>query len=161
MDYFFLSVRNFYAKAVYEFKTRFNFEDDVCKSSQWWKPKNARKLSPQSLSCLFMRYPLLRDHVNEDDADNEWRAHVNLSCDYFNVSEDFEFHNMDAEFYWKRVFASKSPSGKIRFPILNQYAYPSSSLCRLVTQPLKDFSAIWKTPNLLRKKAFTTNRSML
>jgi hAT family C-terminal dimerisation region len=118
IDNFFLSVRNFYAKAVYEFKTRFNFEDDVYKILPILKPKNARKLSPQSLSCLFTRYPILRDHVNEDDADNEWRAHVNLSCDYFNVSEDFEFHNMDAEFYWNRVFSSKSPSGEIRFPNL-------------------------------------------
>lgn len=75
-------MRNFYAKAVAELKTRLNFDDDVNKLLPMIKPKNARQLSPQSLSSLFIGYRVLRDHVNEDDAESEWRAHVNLSNDY-------------------------------------------------------------------------------
>ena len=74
---------------------------------------------PPNLSRLFLLpYPILRDLVNEGDAESEWRAHVNLSDDYFNVSSDLEYQSMDSEFYWNRVFASKSPSGEPKFPNL-------------------------------------------
>ena len=71
-------MRNFYAKAVTEIKKRFNFDDEVFNILPMVKPKNAQQLSPQSLSPLFKRFPVLRDSINEDDAESEWRAHANL-----------------------------------------------------------------------------------
>ncbi len=157
----FISVRNFYAKAVAELKTRFNFDDNVYKLLPMIKPKSARQLSPQSLWSLFIRYPVLRDHVNEDDAESEWRSHVSLSDDYFNVSADdgHEYHNMDTEFHWNRVFAAKSPSGEPRFPNLKV------CVSLLLTLPFSNvaaerFSATWKTQNPQRKMVYTTNQSM-
>ena len=118
LDYFFMSVRNFYITAVSEIKKRFNFDDDVFNLLPIVKPKNARQLSPQSLSGLFNRFPVLREIVNEDDAESEWREHVNLSDDYFDVSSNHEYVELDPEIYWNRVFACKSPSGNLRFPNL-------------------------------------------
>lgn len=115
LDYFFTSVRNFYVTAVSEIKKRFNFDDEVFKLLPMVKPKNARHLSPQSLSSLFKRFPVLCDKVNVDDAENEWRTHVNLPDEYFNVSSNHEYVEMDPEFYWNRVFSSKSPSGNPQF----------------------------------------------
>jgi len=149
-------VRNFYAKAVTELKDCFNFDDEVYGLlSMILKPKNARQLSPKSL-VFFLRYPILRDHVNEGDAVSEWRAHVNLADNYFNVSSDLEYHSMDSEFYWNRVFASKSPSGEPQFPNLKV----SFFLCHSVMHPPKDFSATSKTRNLRKKMVYTTNLLM-
>lgn len=69
----------------------------------------------QSLSLLFNRFPVLHKLVKKNDADSEWRSHINLSDDYLNVSADHEYHNMDVEFYWNRVFESKFPSGEPQF----------------------------------------------
>jgi hypothetical protein len=56
IDYFFISERNFYAKAITELKDCFNFDDEVYGLFPMiLKPKNARQLSPQSLSSLFLR----------------------------------------------------------------------------------------------------------
>ena len=60
----------------------------------------------------------LRDNVNEDEAEVEWRDHVNLPVEYFGVSSNHEFYTMDPEFYWNRVFASKLPYGNFKFPNL-------------------------------------------
>jgi hypothetical protein len=49
------------------------------------KPKNARNLCPASLSSLFKRFPLLNDHCNVVEADKEWRSHVNMPIDYFEI----------------------------------------------------------------------------
>ena len=85
-------MRNFYAKAVTELKDCFNFDNEVYGLLfMILKPKNARQLSPKSLSSFFLRYPILRDHVNEGDAESEWRAHVNFSDYNFNVSWDLEY----------------------------------------------------------------------
>ena len=118
VDFFFMSVRNFYATAVSELQQCFNFDDDVFNLLPMIKPKNAHNLCPQSLSALFKRFPILRDNVNEDEAEVEWRDHVNLPDEYFGVSSDHEFYTMDPEFYWNRVFASKLPSGNFKFPNL-------------------------------------------
>ena len=54
IDYFFISERNFYAKAITELKDCFNFDDEVYGLFPMiLKPKNARQLSPKSLSSFF------------------------------------------------------------------------------------------------------------
>jgi hypothetical protein len=78
-------------------------------------PKNARQLSPPSLSSLFQRFPILRISIDFDDAETEWREHVNLPDDYFGVSSYHEFFGLDPEFYWNRVFDSKTPAGHPQF----------------------------------------------
>lgn len=97
------------------------------------KPKNARKLGPPSLSSLLKKFPVLYDHCNADMAEKEWRSHVNLPNDYFYVlssHSNFEFYNMDAEFYWNRVFAVKLPNGEPQFPNLK------ICICLLLSFPL-------------------------
>lgn len=83
----------------------------VCsKSSAGWIEK-CRKLCSQSLTLLFKHFPVLQNHCNiVQKRVKEWRSYVNLQNDYFNVhsSHDiFEFYNINVEFYWSRVFASK------------------------------------------------------
>ena len=68
---FFTSIRNFYITAVAELQKRFAFDDDVFNVLQIVKPKNARRLSTQSLSSLFKRFPVLSMTVNEDDGETE------------------------------------------------------------------------------------------
>ncbi|EFX62042.1 hypothetical protein DAPPUDRAFT_337560 [Daphnia pulex] len=95
------------------------------------KPKNARNLCPASLSSLFKRFPLLNDHCNVVEADKEWRSHVDMPIDYFEIDSSqstFAFYNMmDVEFYWNRVFAgfaAKLPNGEPQFPTLKRNLKP-------------------------------------
>ncbi|EFX75136.1 hypothetical protein DAPPUDRAFT_323665 [Daphnia pulex] len=104
---------------------RFSFKDHVFQIIPLVKPKNARNLCPASLSSLFKRFPLLSDHCNVVEADKEWRSHVNMPIDYFEIDSSqstFAFYNMmDVEFYWNRVFAgfaAKLPNGEPQFPTL-------------------------------------------
>ena len=123
IDYFFLSVQRFYSTAVKELIHRFNFDDDVYQVLPMVKPNNARILNPESLSSLFQRFPVLTDAVDRDQAESEWREHVNLPDNYFKVKADsdiseHQFFDMDVEFYWNRVFGAKCPSGNPKFPNL-------------------------------------------
>ena len=118
VDLFFTSIRNFYITAVAELQKRFAFDDDVFNVLQIVKPKNARRLSTQSLSSLFKRFPVLSMTVNEDDAETEWRDQANLSEDIFDLTSNSDFMDLDPEFYWQRVFKMKTPSGNSRFPNL-------------------------------------------
>ncbi|EFX67717.1 hypothetical protein DAPPUDRAFT_115212 [Daphnia pulex] len=114
-------------------KKRFSFKDHVFQIIPLVKPKNARNLCPASLSSLLKRFPLLSDHCNVVEADKEWRSHVNMPIDYFEIDSSqstFAFFNMmDVEFYWNRVFAAKLPNGEPQFPTL-KYVFPSYFLCR-------------------------------
>jgi hypothetical protein len=121
INYFFSLVRRFYSTAVAELIKRFNFDDDVFNILPMVKPKNARNLNPESLSSLFQRFPVLNEKVDRDEAENEWRDHINLLDEYFKVSSEdseLQYLNMDVEFYWNRVFAAKCPSGNPKFPNL-------------------------------------------
>ena len=118
IDYFYVSIRKFYANAIIELQKRFNFDDPIYDILPMVKPSNARDLSPQSLTPLFRRYPILRKFTSQVDAEREWRDHITLPNSYFNVSMDHEYHDLDLNFYWNRVFSSKYPSGEPRFPNL-------------------------------------------
>ena len=92
--------------------------------------------------------------------DNKWRAHVNLSCDYFNVLRILSSIIWTQNSTGTECLLLSHLQEKNDFPIFKVCISLLLTL-RLVRQPLKDFSAIFKTPNLLRKTALTTNRSML
>jgi hypothetical protein len=85
IDYFFASVQKFFITSISEIQKRFSFKDHEFQIPPLVKPKNARNLCPASLSSLFKRFPLLNDHCNVVEADKEWRSHVNMPIDYFEI----------------------------------------------------------------------------
>ncbi|EFX82081.1 hypothetical protein DAPPUDRAFT_316621 [Daphnia pulex] len=118
---------------------RFSFKDHVFQIIPLVKPKNARNLCPASLSSLFKRFPLLNDHCNVVEADKEWRSHVDMPIDYFEIDSSqstFAFYNMmDVEFYWNRVFAgfaAKLPNGEPQFPTLKFVL--TGQICKCVVE---------------------------
>ncbi|XP_045027967.1 uncharacterized protein LOC116920669 [Daphnia magna] len=144
------------------------------------KPKNVRNLCPASLSSLFKRFPLLSDHCNVVEAEKEWRSHVNMPIDYFEIDSSqstFEFYNMDVEFYWNRVFAAKPPSTEPQFPNLkvcislllslpfsNASAERFFSSMKLTKTPVrnalhdKSVSALLKANNWLKNEGTTAGK---
>ena len=109
------------------------------------KPKNARQLSPKSLSSFF--YDTLYCAIS-------WmkvmlRVSGERTSIFWIIISMFRgiLNTRDSEFYWNRVFAFKSPSGEPQFPNLKV----SFFLCHSVMHPPKDFSATSKTQNLRKK----------
>jgi hypothetical protein len=180
IDYFFASVQKFFITAISEIQKRFSFKDNVFQILPLVRPKNARNLCPASLSSLFKRFPLLNDHCNVVEAEKEWRSHVNMPIDYFEIDSSqstFAFYNMDVEFYWNRVFAAKLPSGEPQFPNLkvcislllslpfsNASAERFFSFMKLTKTPIrnalhdKSVSALLKANNWLKNGGSTAGK---
>ncbi|KAK4017841.1 hypothetical protein OUZ56_033731 [Daphnia magna] len=94
-------LQKFFITSISEIQKRFSFKDHVFQILPLVKPKNVRNLCPASLSSLFKRFLLLSDHCNVVEAEKEWRSHVNMPIDYFEIDSSqstFEFYNMDVEF---------------------------------------------------------------
>ena len=139
-------MRNFYAKAVTELKDCFNFDNEVYGLLfMILKPKNARQLSPKSLSSFFCDTLYC--------AITSMKVMLRVSGErtsiFFIIISMFRgiLNTRDSEFYLNRVFAFKSPSGEPQFPNLKVFFF----LCHSVMHPPKDFSATSKTQNLRKK----------
>ncbi len=180
IDYLFASVQKFFITSISEIQKRFSFKDHVFQILPLVKPKNARNLCPASLSSLFKRFPLLNDHCNVVEAEQEWRSHVNMPIDYFEIDSSqstFAFYNMDVEFYWNRVFAAKLPSGEPQFPNLkvcislllslpfsNASAERFFSFMKLTKTPVrnalhdKSVSSLLKANNWLKNEGSTAGK---
>ncbi|KAK4006120.1 hypothetical protein OUZ56_011275 [Daphnia magna] len=61
---------------------------------------------PDCADEVLFTVKIYHDHCNVVEAEKEWRSHVNMPIDYFEIDfsqSTFEFYNMDVEFYWNRV----------------------------------------------------------
>ena len=100
IDHFLISIRNFYKVAIAEIRKRFEFDDDAFAVLKLVKPSNARKLLPPSLFDFFQRFPNVKEAVDPEMAEEEWRDHINLPLQLFQITNESAFIEMNPEVYW-------------------------------------------------------------
>ncbi|CAH0546932.1 unnamed protein product [Brassicogethes aeneus] len=96
----------FYIELVSQIKKRFVFDDDVFDIVSIVDPMNAQSFSVRTLAKVTKRFPILKECINCQELDNEWRDHAHI---------DFKEMGMDptktAEEYWKQVFEFRNRAG--------------------------------------------------
>lgn len=93
---------NFYIELISEIKKRFKFEDELFSIIEVVNPLKAKTYEIKSLMGVFQRFPILKEHVNIQQVDNEWKTHALL--DFKNYDLNFE----NAEEYWLKIFSLKN-----------------------------------------------------
>lgn len=139
-----LHCRKFYATAIKEIKTRFDFTDSVYELAQILEPTKARK--PHSLCDLFIRFPSLRNVCDAQKADEEWRDQSKLPPSVFSCETNSEVLCLSPEKYWDTVMklqVSTLNGSRRRFPNLTKcvallFTIPTSNvLCERVFSSIK------------------------
>lgn len=100
----------FYITLVSEIKKRFIFKDELFNIIDMIDPLQAQSFKIKSLSNVLKRFPILKDYVNSQELDNEWRDHALM--DFKELGMD---PTKDAENYWKYVFGFRNNAGMPRF----------------------------------------------
>ncbi|KAH0540084.1 hypothetical protein KQX54_012404 [Cotesia glomerata] len=75
--------------------------------------QKAQKFSKKSLQDVLIRFPILKDYVNSQALDQEWREHALLDYEKLGLDSD-----QIAEKYWIKVFNLKNKLGATLFPNL-------------------------------------------
>ena len=119
-----ISIRNFYKVAIAEIRKRFEFDDDAFAVLKLVKPSNARKLLPSSLFDFFQRFPNVKEAVDPEMAEEEWRDHINLPLQLFQITKESAFIEMNPEVYWEVVFSSSDLNGNPKFPNQKNLFHP-------------------------------------
>lgn len=111
---FYTSCLNFYMKLISEIKKRFTFDDSVFSLLEILDPLRAQSFETKSLSKVLERFPILREYVDTQELDNEWKAHALLNF----AEHGLELPIESAEKYWLKVFNLKNTISEILYPNL-------------------------------------------
>ncbi|KAF2887387.1 hypothetical protein ILUMI_18786, partial [Ignelater luminosus] len=74
----------------------------------------AQQFKIKSLLSVLKRFPVLNQFVTAQKLDDEWRAHAML--DFAQHGLELHGDNIDAEYYWGKVFRLKNGAGQYLFP---------------------------------------------
>ena len=101
--------RNFYIAAIQQIKTQFCFDDPLFTFIDLLVPSSARDFEKHpSLAAVLLRFPILREDVNPQKLDDEWRAHKTIHYSKFSAhkkptnEDDYEDCVNDDEYRKKR-----------------------------------------------------------
>lgn len=115
LDSFLKTILSFYIELVKNIKDRFRFEDPIFKITEIIDPKTAQSFETKSLKHILDRFPILKDHVDIQALDNEWRRHALLNF------EALELNNCnEPEQYWSKIFKLKNDANNCLFPNLKR-----------------------------------------
>lgn len=112
LETFYKSCQHFYIELVSEIKQRFDFSDSIFDLISIVEPSIAQSYNVKSLGNIFERFPYLKNVVNAQDLDNEWKRHA-LEYESYNLGDTHS-----AEDYWSKLFAFKNSVGYNIFPNL-------------------------------------------
>lgn len=105
----------FYIELCNQIKNRFTFEDDIFDIIEIVDPVKAQSFSVKSLTKVINKFSFLKNYINCQELDNEWRQHGLM---------DFKDLHMNpskpAEEYWKHVLDLKNSAGVLLFPNLKK-----------------------------------------
>lgn len=105
LDFFHNSIRQFYITLVTEMKERYQFIDPVFDVIKIIDPPFAQSFKINSLQCVLRRFSILKQFVDQQKLDEEWRAHC-LN------HEDYDLDSaLPPEDYWRQVFQLKNAAG--------------------------------------------------
>lgn len=96
----------FYIELVTQIKKRFDFKDDLYTLIDIVNPSIAQKYDVKSLGPVLKKFPNLKNFVDEQQLDNEWRQHALLNFKELELDKE-----ESAEKYWHKVFSLTNPAG--------------------------------------------------
>ena len=101
--------RNFLIEGIIQVKQRFDLKQDILDIVECTLPINAFNLKPPSLNSIAIKLPYLKDIVDLNELDLQWRKHP---------FEDGLNPTLTWEEYWLKVKSAKLPSGDPKYPQL-------------------------------------------
>lgn len=114
IDLFYKTCLNFYVELVTQVKTRFEFSDPLFSLISVIEPKVAQDFTVNTLQPLLNRFPVIKEFVDRQQVDNEWKAHAFLN--YKELGLDSTKQPTE---YWKDVFNLKNAAGDHMFKNLS------------------------------------------
>jgi len=114
-ELFLINCMNFYIEAVTQIKKKFDFSDPVFECLEILEPKTAQSFKIKSLNKIINRFPCLKNVVDIQKVDAEWKTHALL-----NFEEKGLCSTYPAETYWKKVFDLKTTTGDPVFPNISK-----------------------------------------
>ncbi|KAI4454200.1 hat family c-terminal dimerization region [Holotrichia oblita] len=106
IDGFLKSILAFYIALVKNMKEKFSFKEPIFNIIDILDPKIAQSFKTKSLINIINLFPVLKDHLDAQALDNEWRRHALL--------------NEYCEQYWKQIFKLKNDASVLLFPNLKK-----------------------------------------
>lgn len=97
----------FYIELVTQIKKRFKFDDDIYTLIDIVDPMKAQTFEIKSLQQVLVKFPILKNFVDEQQLDNEWRRHALLDFEEMNLTQNIRC----PEEYWQSVFDLKNAAG--------------------------------------------------
>ena len=115
--------RNFLVESIDQIQKRFDLDAEIHDIVQCTLPQNAASTIPPSLEGICQKLPYLREILNTEKLDREWREHAM----HDKVNGDLSW-----EEYWTTVRDVKNPTGQPKFPNLTRFVqilatFPSSN----------------------------------
>ncbi|KAG5883793.1 hypothetical protein JTB14_036670 [Gonioctena quinquepunctata] len=95
-------------------KEKFNFQDPIFNIIDILDPKVAQSFNTKSLKHIIDSFPVLKEHVDIQALDNEWKKHALLHF------EDLHINVKDCEQYCSEIFNLKNNAGVLLFPNLKK-----------------------------------------
>ena len=98
--------RNFLIEGIIQVKQRFDLKQDILDTVECTLPINAFNLKPPSLNSIAVKLPYLKDIVDLNELDLQWRKHP---------FEDGLNPTLTWEEYWLKLKSAKLPSGDPKY----------------------------------------------
>ncbi|XP_018563337.1 uncharacterized protein LOC111692190 [Anoplophora glabripennis] len=111
---FFRSILAFYVELVSNIKERFQFSDPIYEILKVVDPNEAQSFNIKSVNNVLERFPILKDYVDSQELDNEWRRHALLNLD------DLQMSMNEPDIYWGKIFNLKNAANAPLFPNLKK-----------------------------------------
>jgi hypothetical protein len=108
IELYFRTCLHFYIELVGQIKQRFDFSDPLFDIVNIVEPTIAQDegFAVRTLSPVLTRFPILKNHVNPQKVDSEWKEHNLLDHKSLGLDPCKPAHE-----YWEKVFQLKSSAG--------------------------------------------------
>jgi hypothetical protein len=119
VDNFLTTCKNFLIESILQIQSRFDLDDPVHEIVQCLLPSNAAALKPRSLRSICQKLPYLKDTIDLNKLDMEWRQHA------LEPKAKPELHWDE---YWLNIRDTTTPTGEAKYPLLMAFVSILASL---------------------------------
>ncbi len=109
IDQFLMHCKNFLIESILQVQSRFDIDDPVHEIVQCLLPSNATAIKPRSLGSICQKLPYLKDSIDLDRLDMEWRQHA---------LEEQAKPGLQWDEYWLNIRDIKAPTNEPKYPVL-------------------------------------------
>ncbi len=109
LDTFRNDCKKFLIECIHQIQVRFDLKSEIHDIAECLLPRNASSGIPPSLAEITKKLPYVREILDVNELDREWRQHMFDS----DVNGDMVWDQ-----YWSKVKGAKTPSGTAKYPAL-------------------------------------------